>query len=156
MAAIYMSIVLLLIWILTLFPATAKLAPIHNPVTRMIPPPFPLLMIVPAFGIDLLMKKARLNDWLMAVAIGMAFVGLMLAAHWWWGEFLLSPFARNRFFGVDRWDYYVRLGDWRYQFWNTVPDVATFARHLAIAVASAIVTSRLGLWIGKGLTHVRR
>ena len=49
-AAIYMGIVMLLIWILPLFPATAKLAPIHNPVTQMVPPPFPLLMIVPAFG----------------------------------------------------------------------------------------------------------
>ena len=43
---IYMAIVMMLIWVLLLFPATAKLAPIHNPVTRMIPPPFPLLFIV--------------------------------------------------------------------------------------------------------------
>ena len=155
-AAIYMGIVMLLIWILPLFPATAKLAPIHNPVTQLVPPPFPLLMIVPAFGIDLLMRKTRMNDWFLAVAIGVAFVGLLLAAHWWWGEFLLSPLARNWFFGVDQWDYYVRVGEWRYQFWNTVPDVATFARHLAIAVASAIVTSRIGLAIGKGMAKVRR
>ena len=155
-AAVYMGIVMLLIWILPLFPATAKLAPIHNPVTRMIPPPFPLLMIVPAFGIDLLMRRIRNNDWLLAMTIGVSFVGLMLAAHWWWGEFLLSPAARNRFFGVDNWDYYVRVGDWRYQFWNTVPDVVAFSRHLAIAVASAIVTSRLGLLIGKGMALVRR
>ena len=66
----------------------------------------------------------------------------MLAAHWWWGEFLLSPLARNWFFGVDQWDYYMRVGEWRYQFWNTVPDMATIARGLGIAVASAIVTSR--------------
>jgi hypothetical protein len=155
-AAVYMGIVMLLIWILPLFPATAKLAPIHNPVTRMIPPPFPLLMIVPAFAIDLLMRRIRNNDWLLAMATGVSFVGLMLAAHWWWGEFLLSPAARNRFFGVDHWDYYVRVGDWRYQFWNTVPDAVAFSRHLAIAVASAIVTSRLGLVIGKGMALVRR
>ena len=95
-AAVYMAIVLVLIWILPLFPATAKLAPIHNPVTRMIPPPFPLLVIVPAFGIDLLMRRRRVNDWLLAVAIGVTFVVGMLVAHWWWGEFLLSPLARNR------------------------------------------------------------
>jgi len=154
-AAVYMAIVLLLIWILPAFAATAKLAPIHNPVTRMIPPPFPLLVIVPALGIDLWMKRSRLNDWLLAVALGATFVFGMLLVHWWWGEFLLSPLARNRFFGVDRWDYYIRVGEWRYQFWNTT-DVPGFLRGLGIALAQAIVTSRLGLWIGRGMTSVRR
>jgi hypothetical protein len=153
--AIYMVIVMALIWILPLFPATAKLAPIHNPVTRMIPPPFPVLFIVPAFAIDLLLRRLRVNDWLLSVAIGVAFVGLMLAAHWWWAEFLLSPAARNSFFGVDHWDYYLRVGEWRYQFWNT-SDLPTFLRGFAIATASAIVSSRLGLWIGKGMQSVRR
>ena len=154
-AFIYMAIVMVLIWVLPLFPATAKLAPIHNPVTRMIPPPFPLLFIVPAVAIDLMMRKLRLNDWLLSVALGVAFVLLMLAAHWWWAEFLLSPAARNAFFGVDRWDYYIRVGDWRYQFWSAT-DTATFLRGVGIAVASAIVSSRLGLWVGKGMISVRR
>ena len=154
-AIIYMAIVMMLIWVLPLFPATAKLAPIHNPVTRMIPPPFPLLFIVPALAIDLLMRRLRVNDWLLSIALGAAFVFLMLATHWWWAEFLLSPGARNPLFGVDRWDYYLRLGDWRYQFWNTT-DLATFVRGFSIALASAIVSSRLGLWIGKGMISVRR
>jgi hypothetical protein len=154
-SAIYMVIVMVLIWVLPLFPATAKLAPIHNPVTRMIPPPFPLLFIVPAFAIDLLLRRFRANDWLLSMAIGLAFVVLMLAAHWWWAEFLLSPAARNPFFGVDQWDYYLRVGEWRYQFWNT-PDLPAFLRGMAIATASAIVSSRLGLWVGKGMQSVRR
>ncbi len=152
---IYMVIVMVLIWMLPLFAATAKLAPIHNPVTRMIPPPFPLLFIVPALAIDLMLRRLRVNDWLLSVAIGVVFVLLMLAAHWWWAEFLLSPAAGNRFFGVDHWDYYIRLGDWRYQFWNT-SNAATFLRGLGIAVASAIVSSRIGLWVGKGMMSVRR
>ena len=154
-AMVYMAIVMLLIWILPLFPATAKLAPIHNPVSRMIPPPFPLLIIVPAFAIDLLMRRVRINDWLLAVVIGTVFVTGMLAAHWWWGEFLLSPMARNRFFGVDQWDYYIRVGDWRYQFWNTT-DLPSMLRGLGIALATAIVSARLGLWIGNGMKSVRR
>lgn len=154
-AAVYMAIVLLLVWILPLFPGTAKLAPIHNPVTHMVPPPFPLLIIVPAFAIDLLMRGTRINDWLLSVALGLAFVTLMLAVHWWWSEFLLSSAARNRFFGVDRWDYYLRLGDWRYQYWNTQPPAA-FLRGMAIALASAMVSARLGLWIGRGMASVKR
>ena len=94
-ALIYMGIIMVLMWILPLFPATAKLAPIHNPVSRMIPPPFPLLLVVPAVAIDLILRRVRINDWLLSVVLGVAFVSAMLAAHWWWGEFLLSPFARN-------------------------------------------------------------
>jgi len=154
-AMVYMAIVMVLIWILPLFPATAKLAPIHNPVTRMIPPPFPLLIIVPAFALDLLMRRVRINDWLLAVVIGTVFVSGMLAAHWWWGEFLLSPMARNRFFGVDQWDYYIRVGDWRYQFWNTT-DLPGMLRGLGIALTTAMVSARVGLWIGNGMKFVRR
>ncbi len=154
-AAIYMAIIVLLVWILPLFGATAKLAPIHNPVSRMVPPPFPLLLIIPGFVIDVIMKRTRLNDWWLSVVLGTTFVGSMLVAHWWWGEFLLSPAARNWLFGVDQWDYYVRLGDWRYQFWSYagVPDLV---RGLAIALATAIVTSRVGLWVGSGMARVRR
>lgn len=154
-AAVYMGIVMVLIWILPLFPATAKLAPIHNPVTRMIPPPFPLLVIVPAVAIDLLMRWMRANDWLLSIALGASFVLLMLLAHWWWSEFLLSPAARNRFFGVDQWDYYLRLDDWRYQYWNLLPP-REFLRGMAIAVVSAVVSARLGLWIGRGMASVKR
>lgn len=154
-AAVYMGIVMVLIWILPLFPATAKLAPIHNPVTRMIPPPFPLLVIVPAVAIDLLMRRMRANDWLLSIALGASFVLLMLLAHWWWSEFLLSPAARNRFFGVDQWDYYLRLDDWRYQYWNLLPP-REFLRGMAIAVVSAVVSARLGLWIGRGMASVKR
>jgi hypothetical protein len=154
-AAIYMAIIMVLVWVLPLFPATAKLAPIHNPVSRMVPPPFPLLLIIPAFVIDMLMRRARVNDWVLSVLLGVGFVSSMLVTHWWWGEFLLSPAARNWFFGVDQWDYYVRLGDWRYQFWSAT-ELPGFLRGLAIATATAIVTSRLGLWIGSGMSRVRR
>ena len=63
--------------------------------------------------------------------------------------------ARNRFFGVDQWDYYIRVGDWRYQFWNTT-DLPSMLRGLGIALATAIVSARLGLWIGNGMKSVRR
>jgi hypothetical protein len=151
-----MTIVLLLIWTLQLFPATAQLAPIYNPVTRMVPPPFPLLLVVPAVGIDLLMRRVRGHDWLLATAIGVAFVLLMLGAHWWWAEFLLSPGARNAVFAADKWDYYLKPGSWQYEFWGAETSVMTFARGLAIATATAVVTSRVGLWIGTAAARVQR
>jgi hypothetical protein len=155
-AAVYMSIILVLMWTLQLFPATAMLAPIYNPVTRMVPPPFPLLLVVPALGIDLLMRRIRGRDWLLAVALGSAFVLLMLAAHWWWGEFLLSPAARNPVFAADQWDYNIKPGPWRYEFWNAESSVVEFGRGIAIAMVTAIVGSRVGLWIGSGMARVQR
>ena len=155
-AALYMAIVLVLIWALELSPATARLAPIYHPVTRMVPPPFPLLMIAPALAIDWILRRLPGPDWGRAVLLGGAFVLLMLLAHWWWAKFLLSANARNFFFGADQWDYSVRLGEWRYQFWDLQPGRAAFVRGLGIALLTAILTSRLGLWFGAGMAKVQR
>jgi len=147
---------LLLMWTLQLFPAVPRLAPIYNPVTRMVPPPFPLLLIAPALAIDLLMRKLKGRDWLLALVAGLAFVAVMLAAHWWWAEFLLTPRARNVVFGADQWDYNAKLGPWRYRFWTAEQSVADMARGIGIAALTAVVTSRIGLWIGSGMARVQR
>lgn len=155
-AAVYMALQLVLIWILQITPATPLLAPIYNPVTHMVPPPFPLLLIVPAFLIDLsLPRLRRASDWLLAPTIGGAFVLVMIAVHWYWSEFLMSPLARNWFFASDQWDYTVRLGEWRYEYWNTVPG-AEFARSLLWTFAAATISARLGLWIGRAMAKVQR
>jgi len=155
-AGLYMLIVLLLIWALQLAPATARLAPIYNPVTRLVPPPFPLLLIVPAFVIDLLLHRATTRGWGLAAGLGASFVLLMLATHWWWSQFLLSPGARNYVFGADQWDYSARLDAWRYQYWNLAGGSAPFLRGIAIAILFATATSRLGLWVGGGMARVLR
>jgi hypothetical protein len=156
-AAIYMGVILAIMWTLQLFPATPRLAPIYNAVTHMVPPPFPLLLVAPAVVIDLLMRRlAGTNDWLVAPVLGLTFVGVMLVAHWWWAEFLLTPSARNFVFGADQWDYFSRLGDWRYQYWTTERGFRDLARGLAIAAITAIVSARAGLWIGRGMARVQR
>jgi len=161
-ALLYMSIVLLMSWILQLFPATAKLAPIYNPVTHMVPPPFPLLLVIPAVGLDLLLRWwGPGRDWRLALMAGPLFVALMLV-HWWWAEFLLTPHARNWFFGADQWDYTLRLGKWRYEFWNLDKDAAgiwsprLFFKGLAIATGIGLASTRLGLWWGNWMQRVRR
>jgi len=156
-AAIYMSVVLVLMWTLQLFPAVPRLAPIYNPVTHMVPPPFPLLLVVPAIAIDLLTRRfTGRSDWLLAPILGLTYVAVMLIAHWWWAEFLLTPSARNAVFAADQWDYYVKLGDWRYQFWTAERGFAEMARGIAIAAGIAIISARLGLWIGRGMARVQR
>lgn len=161
--AIYMTISLAMIWILQLFEATPMLAPIYNPVTHMVPPPFPLLIIFPAIVVDVIMRRfGRENDWKLAAALGLSWVGTMLAVHWFWAEFLLSPLARNFFFAADQWSYDDRLGPWRYQFWNLDVNAAgewsaiAFITGLGIAVIVSMIASRLSLLLGSGLARVKR
>lgn len=158
----YMLIMMVSMWILQLVPAQPKLAPIYNPVTRMVPPAFPLLLFAPAIAIDLaLARLKKLNDWMLALVIGACFVILMVAINWFWADFLMSPAARNFFFGADHWDYSSRPGPWQYQFWNLDGPNGTwstpaFVSGVAIAIVTAIVSTRLGLAWGKGMSRVKR
>jgi hypothetical protein len=118
---------------------------------------------VPAVMLDILMKRfGERRDWTLSVVLGIAFVGIMLGVHWFWADFMLSPNARNFFFAADQWDYTSRLGPWRYQYWNldAGPDgkwsAGAFSTGMGIAVAIAIVSSRLGLAWGKGMSRIKR
>jgi hypothetical protein len=162
-AGLYMVVVLGMMWILQLVPARPMLAPIYTAVTHMVPPEFPLLLVVPALAIDLVLRRAGLrHDWLMAALLGAGFVVLLLAVQWFFGEFLLSPAARNFVFAGDQWAYMVRPGPWQHRFWG-VPraaagqlDLATFARGLGVAALLAMVSARIGLWWGNGMSRVMR
>ncbi|MDX2191936.1 MAG: hypothetical protein NW201_01195 [Gemmatimonadales bacterium] len=153
---------LLLIWILPLFEGRPLLAPIYNPVDHFVAPPFPLLLVVPALLIDVLLRRlGDGRDGVLALAIGAAFPLALLAVSWPFGDFLLSEHARNAFFGADQWAYTSRLGDWRYEFWDldVVGDewsAPAFAKGMAIAVAFAAVSARIGLWWGNGMRRVVR
>ena len=161
--AIYSVITLAMSWILQLFEATPMLAPIYNPVTHMVPPAFPLLIIIPAVAVDLLMARfGRGSDWKLAGLIGLTWVGIMVLVHWFWAEFLLSPGARNFFFGADQWSYDNRLGPWRYQYWTLDRNAAgnwsalALFKGLGIAVVVSMIAARLSLLWGNGLSRVKR
>jgi hypothetical protein len=154
-AAAYMAFFLALNWILPLFRAGALLAPIYNPVTHMVPYPFPLLLVLPALALDLLRRRRWGSDWRLAAALGTAFVAVLLAVQWPFAEFMLSADARNWFFTADRWDYDSRLGPWRYEYWSVEGHPFT-PRALAIAALIAIGSARIGLWWGAWMSRVRR
>jgi hypothetical protein len=161
--AICSAIILVMSWILQLFPATPKLAPIYNPVTHMVPPAFPLLIIVPAIAVDVLIRRLSWgNDWKLSLAIGVTWVVVMVAVHWFWADFLLSPAARNFIIGADQWSYGDRLGDWRYRFWTLDVDASgkwsplLFAKGIGVAALLAVVASRISLFLGNGMSKVRR
>jgi hypothetical protein len=163
LAAAYTAIVLIMMWVLQLFPATPKLAPIYNPITHMVPPPFPLLIIIPAIIGDVLMRKyGKRRDWTLALVLGAMFVLVMLIVNWVWAGFLLSHYARNFVFAADQWDYGARLGKWRYEFWSVDRNGAgrwsplRLARGMFFAIVIATASTRFGLWRGNVIARVQR
>jgi len=155
-AGAYMAISMVMIWVLQLFPATPKLAPVFNPLTHMVPPPFPVVLIVPAAVIDVLLRRVGTGrDWRLSVFTGVGFLAAFVVTQWVASEFLLSPYARNAFFGVDNWDYSSRLGPWRYEFWRTATDPVT-ATGVAWAALFAVAGARVGLWCGSWLSQIKR
>jgi hypothetical protein len=164
-ALIYMAIVALMAWILPLFPGQPRLGPIYNPVTHFVALPFPLLLVVPAMGIDLVRgwvghNRGWLRDWLLAILAGAAFLALFLAAQWFFSAFLISHSAENWFFAANHhWGYRESHGDWRNQFWSeTHPawNPPLSVKGLLVALVLSIAASRAGLWLGNWMAKVRR
>jgi hypothetical protein len=164
-ALVYMSLVAGLAWVLPLFPGHPRLGPIYNPVTHFVPLPFPLLLVVPAIGIDLLrhwigQERGWRHAWLLALSAGAAFLLLFLAAQWFFSAFLISPTAHNWFFAADRhWGYREGLGQWRGEFWsetNPARNPPLSVKGFLLALGISLLASRLGLWLGNWMAKVRR
>ena len=164
-ALMYMTIVAAMAWVLPLFPGQPRLGPIRNPVTHFVPLPFPLLLVVPAIGIDLVRawighQRGWLRDWLLVILAGSVFFGLFLITQWFFSAFLIGPHAQNWFFAADRhWGYREGAGAWHNQFWsqsNPEQDPPLTLKSAGVALALSIAASRLGLWLGNWMSKVRR
>jgi hypothetical protein len=156
-AACFMALMLVCAWTLQLFPATPRLSPIYNPVHHMVPLGFPLLLVVPALAIDVTMRRLRgRSDWLLAAAIAVAFLASFFVAQWFFSSFLLSAAADNPLFmGNHTWAYSDQLGSWTHEFWNAKEDPITLPK-MAMALAMAFVSARLGLARGRWMREVVR
>ncbi len=154
-AAAYMLVNIVMILALPLFPATPMLAPIYNALDRFVPPPFPVLLVIPALAIDLALRHGPENDWARAALGGIAFLLVLAAVQWVVAIYLVSPQSENALFGVQRWNYNSTLGPWRYEFWRIRDDPLT-PGGLVLAAAIAVTSARLGLWWGAWMGRVRR
>lgn len=157
-AGFYTAFNLALLWILPLFPAEPKLGPVYQHVTHFIPEAFPILLVVPAFGLDLLWQRVgHWNPWRLALASACVFVALLLAAEWPFASFLMTPAARNAFFGAHYFWYGLPPTSYaaRYLFWDH-ETAAHFWSSLAIAAAIATVAIRFGFARGEWLREVKR
>jgi hypothetical protein len=158
-AGIFTTLNLLFVWLLPLFPAEPKLGPVYHHVTSFVPPPFPLLIIVPALAIDLL--RPRLHGWSRwgrSAAFGTVFLATFVAVQWPFANFLQSPAARNWVFGTQYFPFFVPLDDtWvRYVFAQVESSASEFWWRMALTVAIAILSARAGLSLGGWMRRVRR
>jgi hypothetical protein len=159
-AAIYLGVTLALMWILQLFPAEPKLGPIYQHITHMVTMDFPILMIVPAFGLDLVRQRyeGRLRDVWLAPLLAIVFVGLFLAVEWPFASFLITTHSRNWLFNGANYVYFMskQFAAQTFRFANWQPWSRPLAPQLAVAIVVATISSYLGLKWGAWMTKVRR
>jgi hypothetical protein len=157
-AAMYMAVLLAAMWIFPLFPAQPKLGPVYTNVTHMVPMGFPVLLIAPAFVLDFLLN--RLTDrgrWFRAIVAGSAFLAALVAVQWPFGNFLISPAARNWFFGQIYFPYQMPppIHQLFYQF-RYDPTWAAFCVGIGLAWVGSVISACVGITYGDWLSRIRR
>ena len=159
-AGVYTALMLGTLWIIPLFPAEPKLGPVLNHIDHYQGFQFPLMLIVPAFFLDILRNRfAYMNDWKLTLILGTAFLLVFFVVQWFLGGFLMeSPYARNWFFGSTSW-YFGSNPDFefRYKFapWmlETTPELL---KGLGIAFIASLISSRIGLAWGNWMHKIQR
>lgn len=160
MSAIYTVLFLAALWIFPLFPAAPKLGPVYQHITHMVPLWFPVLLIVPAFTLDLLRLKMgeRWGSWKSAVVAGCVFTGAFVVAQWPFADFLISSAARNRIFGTIYFGYAdpANLRYNPYEFAHLDQTQAAFALGMVVALVASIIFCSLGMALGNWMRKVQR
>lgn len=157
-AAAYMGVLLALTLVLPLFPAEPRLAPVRFPIDRMMPPQFPLLLIVPALAIDLVLQRwgARKKGWMLAAVLGIVFVATFFIAQWPFADALNWLARRETIFNQHLRPYMASEGSFsRGEFWSEAGGMQ-IVRGLAIATVLAIVSARGGVAWGSFMARVKR
>jgi len=95
---------------------------------------------------------------LRAVVLGLALLGSFIAVQWPFANFMMTPAAKNWFFGASYMDFSTSVTSFyaRGMFFYREPDPARFRLVMAIAVFTACVMSWFGLKLGRAMTRVRR
>jgi hypothetical protein len=157
--AMYTATHLAFTWILPLFPAEPKLGPVYQKITHLIPPDFPMLLIVPAIVFDLLRRRiGGWNRWAQAAVLGAAFLVSFIAVQWPFADFLMSSASRNWFFATNNFPYFVRpTSPWvQNVFVPTEASVTAFWIRMGIALLAAVIMTELGFRWGEWMRKIRR
>jgi hypothetical protein len=157
-ASIYTLFVISEILILPLFPAQPKLGPVFHPITHMVPAAFPILLLFPAFALDLLWHRVRgWKPWQIALLSGVVFVAVLTAVEWPFANFLISHASENRFFGTLYASYSARPTSFeRLRRFAVIDSGATLWIGLATAALYASISTWIGLAFGRWMRGVQR
>ena len=155
-ATVYTGVTLVMMVLMPLFPAQPLLGPIYVQVDRFMPTDFPLMLMVPAFALDLVRQrvKGRVNDWTLALLASVVFLAALLAAQWPLADFLMTPAARNWFFVSNRMPYSVDPS--MQERWYRLNPAEGMSAGWPIAIAIGFVSARCGLWWGNWMARVQR
>ncbi|HET9839467.1 MAG TPA: hypothetical protein VFR84_14645 [Candidatus Angelobacter sp.] len=159
MTGAYSAFVLILMWVLPLFPAQPKLGPVYQDITHMVPLPFPILLVIPAFFLDLMwpiFKDAPKPQ--QALFGGVAFTAILIAVQWPFTTFLMSTAARNRLFATVDFPYFA-LPSWpgpRHIFVHAEDSAGQFWLRMGLAFVFAVVSMWIGIYWGNWLKKLRR
>jgi len=158
-ATVYTVFMAAMVWILPLFPAEPLLGPVLNPITHFQSFNFPLLLIVPAVGIDLATQRfANKNAWLRSLIYAAVFLFSLFLVQYPFGDFLMSEWSRNWFFGTESW-YFGSNPDHPYRYayapWMETTGL-DMLKGLAIALGVAFLSSRLSIRWGRWMQRILR
>ncbi len=155
--AVYSVFLLALLWTFPLVPAQPKLGPVLVPVTCLIPPEFPLLLLPAALALDAWSWRRRARPGAATVAAGgLAFTAIFFACQWPFASFLMSPPARDFFWGARYFDFWMPpVAHYRRYAFLTEPAAQT-AVWLVVAVAGSALSLAAGRAAGRWLARLRR
>jgi hypothetical protein len=159
LAAVYMGVRLLAVWLLPLVPAEPVVGPVYRSIEHLVPPDFPPLLIFPAMAMDLAWSRWRAHsDGVKAAGLGLAFVLVLLVVQWPFAEFLMSPAARNPVFAAGNLAYNLSPGTYnaRYLFRPVPGGAVGLAVGLLAAGGVSVLGARLGMAGGRWVRRLRR
>jgi hypothetical protein len=155
---VYSVFMMLMVWILPLFPAVPRLGPVLNPITTFQPFDFPLLILVPSIAIDLVTHRfQRQHKWLKALVYSCCFLIPFIAVQWPFAIALMAS-KGHWFFGTSKW-YFGSDPAWEYRYsfgpWM-VSSGMELVKGLPIALIIGVLTSRAGLAWGNWMKSIMR
>ncbi|MFL5307179.1 MAG: hypothetical protein ACJ8F1_18330 [Polyangia bacterium] len=154
-AVVYSVFLLALLWTFPLVPAQPKLGPVLVPVTSLVPPEFPLLLLPAALALDAWSWRRR-GGAATVVTGALLFLGVFLVCQWPFASFLMSPPARNFFWGARYFDFWLPAST-AYRRYAFLDESASATVTWLVA---ALVTTTLALAAGRGagrwLARLRR
>jgi hypothetical protein len=122
--------------------------------------PLPLLLFLPGLAIDWVevrswLPKNLIGDSLRAGIMGGVFLLVTWVAH----RYVAEPFLAPGGFGRKVADLWLPASgleeDWRLRYWTLLPGRRRWAVGMASALAAAVLSLRVGLWLGERIRAVK-